>query len=209
LDVVSHFSLSRRRLLHRSGVVAALTASFFSFSPSVWAQSLCAGGAIATAADVTLAQNAALAAAPSGTPCPSTVPGWSATGLSIEGSNICTEITVQLVTNAYLLGLPCRVYNVHAATLTWTASTTPNVSYNVYRAAASTGPFGLAQGGSAPVNSSPIPGTACNTSQLCIWYDLSVQTSQTYYYVVTAVLNGVESAQSSPSPAATIPATVQ
>jgi fibronectin type 3 domain-containing protein len=75
--------------------------------------------------------------------------------------------------------------------LSWTASTTPNVTYNVYRATAATGPF------TTPLNSSPITGTT--------YTDTTVQAGQTYYYVATAVANGIESADSSPPVPATIP----
>ena len=168
-----------RRSLHSSGIVAALTACSLGFSASGWAQSSCAivsGGAIATTADVTAATNMALGT----TPCT----------VSIEGPNTCTVITVQRVINASL-GQPCSVYNAHAANLSWTASSTPDATYNVYRAAASTGPF------TTPLNSSPITGIT--------YVDTTVQAGQTYYYVVTAVANGTESAFSSPSVQGTIP----
>ncbi len=173
---------SRRsgRLLRSSGTIAALTACSFGFSLSVWAQNPCAiatGGAIPTAADVTAATNMALG----------TIPCTA----NVEGSKTCTVITVQRVTNASL-GKPCSVYNAHAANLSWTASTTPNVTYNVYRATASTGPF------TTPLNSSPITGIT--------YVDNTVQAGQTYYYVATAVAaNGAQSADSSPPVQGTIP----
>jgi hypothetical protein len=179
LEVVSHFRRSPKRLLHGSGIVAALTACSLGFSPSVRAQiSPCAltGGVSVTAADVTAATNMALG----------TIPCTA----SIEGPNTCTVITVQRVISASL-GKPCSVYNAHAANLGWTASTTPNVTYNVYRATASTGPF------TTPLNSSPITGTT--------FTDTTVQAGQTYYYVATAVASGIESAASSPPIQATIP----
>ena len=173
-------SRSPRRLLRCSGIVAALTACSPGFSPSVWAQSPCAvvsGGATPTTADVTAATNMALGT----TPCT----------LSIEGPNKCTVITVQRIINASR-GQPCSVYNAHAANLSWTPSATPNVTYNVYRATASTGPF------TTPLNSSPITGTT--------YKDSLVQAGQTYYYVVTAVAtDGTESADSGPPVQATIP----
>ena len=177
-QVVSGSRRLPSRLLRSSGV-AALTACSLGFSPSIWAQSACAivtGGATPTTADVTAATNMALGT----TPCT----------VNIEGPNKCTVITVQRVINASL-GQPCSVYNAHAANLSWTASTTPNVTYNVYRAAASTGPF------TTPLNSSPITGTT--------YVDTTVQAGQTYYYVATAVAKGAESADSSPPVQATIP----
>jgi hypothetical protein len=189
MDVVSHFCRSTRLLLNRSWIVGALTACSLSFSPAVQAQaSACAiatGGATPTVADVTAAISMAL--------------GTQTCAAQVEGKNVCTVLTVQRVFNAYN-GLPCLVYNTHAAIMSWTASTTPTVTaYNVYRATAATGPW-------TQIRSS-LPTTAsCNVSGLCAWFDLSVQASQTYYYVVTAVANGVESAQSSPPIQATIPA---
>jgi hypothetical protein len=179
-QVVSRSHRSPSRLLRSSGAVAALTACSLGFSLSGWAQSPCAivtGGATPTTADVTAATNMALKT----TPCT----------VSIEGPNTCTVITVQRVINASL-GQPCSVYNAHAANLSWTASSTPNVTYNVYRAAASAGPF------TTPLNSSPITGTT--------YVDTTVQAGQTYYYVVTAVAaNGTQSADSSPPVQGTIP----
>jgi hypothetical protein len=179
VEAVARFSRSSSSLRHRSGIMAVLTACSFGFSPSVRAQSPCAistGGAIPTAADVMAATNMALGI----TPCTA----------NIEGANVCTVITVQRVINASL-GQPCSVYNAHAANLSWTASTTPNVTYNVYRATASSGPF------TTPLNSTPIMGLA--------FVDTTVQAGQTYFYVVTAVASGVESVPSSPPVQATIP----
>lgn len=169
-----------RRLPHGSGIVVALTACSF-LLPAGLAQGLSPcdlnqDGSV-TIADVTIATNMALGV----TPCTT----------SIEGPNTCTVITVQRVTNASL-GQPCSVYNAHAAILSWTASTTPNVTYNVYRATALAGPF------TTPLNSSPITGTT--------FTDTAVQAGQTYYYVATAVAaNGTESAASGSPVQATIP----
>lgn len=174
------WQLRRARYLHRSGIIAVLTACSLSFSSSLWAQtSPCDlnGDGSVDGNDITLAINMALGT----TPCT----------VSIEGPNTCTVITVQRVINASL-GQPCSVYNAHAATLAWMASTTPNVTYNVFRAAASTGPF------TTPLNSTPITGTT--------YTDTTVAAGQTYYYVATAVAsNGAQSADSSPPVQATIP----
>jgi hypothetical protein len=179
MEVVSHFPRSPKRLLHRSGIVAALAACSLSFS-SVWAQSPCAIvslGATPTTADVTAATNMALAI----TPCTA----------SVEGPNTCTVITVQRVINASL-GQPCSVYNAHQANLSWTASTTPNVTYNVYRATASAGPF------TTPLNTTPVTGTT--------YTDTTVTAGLTYYYEVTAVdPNNNQSAPTPPVQAQPIP----
>jgi hypothetical protein len=97
----------------------------------------------------------------------------------------------QIITFGSLLDQSLGVAVAHTANLSWTASTTPNVTYNVYRAAASTGPF------TTPLNSSPIMGTT--------YTDTSVQAGQAYYYVTTAVAsNGTQSAASNAVPV-TIP----
>ncbi len=70
----------------------------------------------------------------------------------------------------------------HSATLSWTASTSSVVGYNVYRATQSGGPYTM-------INAAPQPGTS--------YADLSVQAGQTYYYVLTAVdSSGTESVNS-------------
>lgn len=69
----------------------------------------------------------------------------------------------------------------HTVSLSWKASTTPGVTYNVYRR-------GL-QGDPAKINSDPI----CTTS----YVDSSVQPGQTYFYVIKAANEkGRESAPS-------------
>jgi hypothetical protein len=60
----------------------------------------------------------------------------------------------------------------HSVSLTWTASTSTVVGYNVYRGSVSGGPYTL-------ITSAPVAGTA--------YTDLTVQAGQTYFYVVTAV----------------------
>ena len=60
----------------------------------------------------------------------------------------------------------------HSVGLSWTASTSPVVGYNVYRGSVSGGPYTLITG-------SLVAGTA--------YTDLTVQAGQTYFYVVTAV----------------------
>lgn len=93
---------------------------------------------------------------------------------SLEGANVCTVITVQRVVNASL-GQTCITYNTHAANLSWTASTSSNVSYyNVYRGTTSGGPY------------NKIGSTTAN-SGATTYTDSSVQAGQTYYYVGTAV----------------------
>lgn len=67
----------------------------------------------------------------------------------------------------------------HSVNLSWNTSSSAGVAYNVYRSNVSGGPY-------AKVNSTPISGTS--------YSDTGVQSTHTYYYVVTAVDgNGVES----------------
>lgn len=63
--------------------------------------------------------------------------------------------------------------NKHSVTLTWVASTSPNVmGYNILRGTVSGGPY-------AQVNSLLVTGTS--------YQDTTVQAGQTYYYVTTAI----------------------
>jgi Abnormal spindle-like microcephaly-assoc'd, ASPM-SPD-2-Hydin len=78
----------------------------------------------------------------------------------------------------------------HSAALSWTASTSAVIGYNVYRGTASGGPY-------TKLNSSVISATN--------YTDSTVQAGQTYYYVVTAVNSSdVESVYSN-QVSATIP----
>jgi hypothetical protein len=70
----------------------------------------------------------------------------------------------------------------HSVSLSWTASTSTVVGYNVYRGTTSGGPYTL-------ITSSPVNGTT--------FTDTTVQAGATYFYVVTAVdTNGNESVNS-------------
>lgn len=69
----------------------------------------------------------------------------------------------------------------HSATLTWTASTTAVAGYNVYRSTVSGGPY-------AQLNSAIVLPTS--------YTDATVQPGDIYYYIVTAVAAGAESADS-------------
>jgi hypothetical protein len=78
----------------------------------------------------------------------------------------------------------------HSVTLDWTASTSAVIGYNVYRGTVSGGPY-------AQLNSPLV-----TTTQ---YQDSSVQSGQTYYYVVTAVdPSHVESTNSNET-SATVP----
>jgi len=79
----------------------------------------------------------------------------------------------------------------HLVDLSWTASTSVVVGYNVYRGTTNSGPYTL------KLNPSLVSGVT--------FTDTNVQSGQTYYYVVTAVdSNGVESVYSNQA-SATIP----
>src|SRR5579871_1782430 len=81
--------------------------------------------------------------------------------------------------------------NAHSVSLSWTASTSTNISgYNVYRSNTSGGPY-------TKVNGSLITSTS--------YTDTTVQAGQTYYYVATAVnTSNVESSYSNQAQA-TVP----
>lgn len=138
------------------------------------------------------------------------VPGlaWSQSACDLNQDGVVNVVDVQWATNMYLGALPCtaaingpgvcnnvvvqRVITAatggacvvdHYVSLTWTASTTPNVTYNVYRRILPTDSW-------AKVNSAPITGTAYN--------DVPVQSGQSYYYAATAVSGSQESAYSTP-----------
>lgn len=91
-----------------------------------------------------------------------------------------------------LIGL-CQLPTV---SLSWTPSPSPDVSgYNIYRSSVSGGPF-------TRLNPSPIPGTT--------YWDVTVESGLTYYYVSTAVdYTGAESAYSNEAVATIPPADVK
>jgi hypothetical protein len=113
--------------------------------------------------------------------------GLSSCTAAINGTGGCNVAMVQRVVSAALPGGTC-----HPTVLTWTASTSSNVSgYNVYRGTTSTGPF-------TKLNSTLIVGTT--------FTDSASQPGQTYFYVATAVdSSGNESAYSNPPVQANVP----
>ncbi len=127
------------------------------------------------------------------------VPGlaWSQSACDLNQDGVVNVVDVQWATNMYLGLIPCtaaingpgvcnatvvqRVITAatggtcvvdHYVSLTWTASTTPNVTYNVYRRVQPTDSY-------VKVNSAKITGTA--------YTDVGVTGGQTYYYAATAV----------------------
>jgi hypothetical protein len=81
---------------------------------------------------------------------------------------------------------------IHTVSLSWTASTTSGVTYNVYRAMTSGG-----YNYTTPLNSTPISGTS--------FTDCSVTLGQTYYYVVRAVDGSGDQSVNTNEPTVTIP----
>jgi hypothetical protein len=160
--------------------VACLLVLLATAAPPVWPQSACdlRQDGVVNVVDVQLAVNMMNGLVP----CTS----------SINGPGVCNIVTVQRVVTASLGG-PCLVDSItpHSATLSWAASSSPSVTYNVYRGSTSGGPY------ATKVNSAPIIGLS--------YVDTTVLAGQTYYYVATAVDgNGNESAYSNQAPA-TIP----
>src|ERR1700730_1195989 len=158
--------------LSRSSRVFVLGAGLSLLCGQAWAQiqvnacDLNLDGVV-NSADVTLAVNMDL--------------GQSACAADIVGINLCNVVVVQRVTNA-ALGGSCVAGSPHTVTLSWTASITPNVSYNVYRATTSGGPY--TKFGSVGVG-------------VVSYVDSQALAGQTYFYIVRAVDNtSTESANS-------------
>ncbi|MFI5088939.1 MAG: choice-of-anchor R domain-containing protein [Terriglobales bacterium] len=119
---------------------------------------------------------------------------WSASGGSISSGGMYTApttagtYTVKATsaadnTKSASATVTVAATTTHSATLSWTASTSSVVGYNVYRATQSGGPYTM-------INTALQAGTS--------YADLSVQAGSTYYYVVTAVSSsGTESVNSS------------
>ena len=130
---------------------------------------------------------------------PITIPGGRAvnyTGVfapitagNTKGSFVFNDNSPTLGVTVPLSGMGVTVLQ-HSVALSWKASTSQVVGYNVYRSLQTKGPYTL-------LNSGRITGTA--------YTDLNVQGGATYYYVATAVnAQGLESAYSSQT-VATVP----
>jgi Abnormal spindle-like microcephaly-assoc'd, ASPM-SPD-2-Hydin/Fibronectin type III domain len=103
-------------------------------------------------------------------------PGSAAT---VSGTVTVTSNATNSPINISLSGTGMQAV-AHSVSLSWTASTSTVVGYNVYRSTVSGGPYTL-------ITSSNVPGTT--------YTDTGVQAGVTYFYVVTAVdSNGNESA---------------
>jgi hypothetical protein len=114
---------------------------------------------------------------------------------NIAGNGVCNSTVVQRVVNA-ALGLACVTDSPvpppsHSVSLTWLASTSPNVAgYNVYRAASAGGAY-------SKLNSTLISATS--------FTDTTVQAGETYYYVATAVDTSAGESEHSNQAQATVP----
>ncbi len=142
----------------RKASLSVLTAGFL-FSISAWAQSNpcdLTGDGIVDASDVQAAINMSVGAA-------------SCTA-NIVAPGICNVVVVQRVVNASI-GQSCVTGSGHSVALNWTASTTPSVSYKVYRTTVSGGPYTFLSSAGLVTN----------------YTDSTVQSGVTYYYVVTAL----------------------
>lgn len=113
-------------------------------------------------------------------------------GCDVNKDGNTNVVDVQVATNNYLscsttsfqtfrsqvingvLGACSVSTGLHTVALSWTAGTTNNVTYNVYRATTSGG-YNYA----TPLNSTPISGTS--------FVDCTVALGQMYYYVVRAI----------------------
>jgi hypothetical protein len=105
---------------------------------------------------------------------------------NIAGPGVCSSLVVQQVQKAALPPNVCTVASSHSVLLSWGASSTTGVRYNIYRSSSSNGPY------KKLTSSTPITGLA--------YIDSTVYAGQTYYYQVTAI-NGA--GESSPTSAAT------
>ena len=93
-------------------------------------------------------------------------------------TGLCEAAFVQQIVNAVLSGT-CGISSAgHGVTLSWVASTTPNVQYNVYRSLVAGGPY-------TRINPSAVDGLT--------FLDTEVLAGGRYFYVVTAFANNSES----------------
>jgi len=167
----------------RRAFLTLLTGGLFLYSGSANGQAvnscdLNADGTV-NVSDVQLITNMALGTAP----C----------AANIVGPGICNVVVVQRVINAASGGacVTGAAGAPHSVTLTWTASTSPNVTgHNIYRATDAGGPY-------AKVNSYLVVGTS--------YADSAVLAGQTYYYVATAVDSANAESSYSNEALATVP----
>lgn len=98
----------------------------------------------------------------------------------MKNANVFRVLALALIGMA-LCASSASAQSSHSVTLTWTASTSLNVTYNVYRGTVSGGPY-------SKLNTAPIT---------VLTYVDSANIVTTYYYVCTAVnSSGIESVNS-------------
>jgi hypothetical protein len=107
---------------------------------------------------------------------------------NIAGPGVCSSLVVQQVRAAALPPNVCTVASSHSVLLSWGASSTPGVRYNVYRSSSSSSPY------TKLTSSTPIAGLA--------YIDSTISAGQIYYYQVTAINDTGESLPTSPTAAA-------
>lgn len=112
----------------------------------------------------------------------------AATGTAAGSTTIISNAT-NSPTTISLTGIGVQVTS-HSVEVSWIASTSPVVGYNIYQAGVSGGPYTL-------LNLSPV-----STLQ---YLDLSVQAGQTYYYVVTATDSSNQESDHSVEASAAVP----
>jgi hypothetical protein len=112
----------------------------------------------------------------------------AATG-SVTGNVIVSSNASNSPTSISLTGTGVQVL-LHQATLSWTASTSVVIGYNIHRAAVSGGPY-------TKQNSAIVAGSS--------YVDTSVQSGQEYFYVATAVDSDDVEGTNSNEAAANIP----
>lgn len=162
-----------------SGTFASSTASFFAanVTPAFSACDLNKDGAV-NVIDVQLAVNM--------TPGVNTL-ACSPT-INVAGLGVCSNLVVQQIEAAALPPNVCTTASSHSVLLSWAASSTAGVNYNVYRSTTSGGPY------TKLTTVTPVAGLS--------YIDGTVFSGQTYYYVVTAINSSGESANSAQATAA-------
>ena len=93
----------------------------------------------------------------------------SKSGFTFSPSSQSVTISIS---DAAAVNFSAAALQAHSATLSWTASTTTVVGYDIYRGTTTGGPYVL-------LNSSPVQGVT--------YTDTTVQSGQTYFYVTAAV----------------------
>lgn len=123
--------------------------------------------------------------------------GSSGCTANILGLGVCNIAVVQRVINAVVTpSAGCMLgTNGHYVSLSWTASTTSGVTYNVFRSSSTGGPYTLL----TTTVATRVSGTTFN--------DTSVTPGLKYYYVVTAVDGSGNQSVNSNEASVTVPST--